>query len=169
MVQTPEEIRDRMRELQRIGRSDEAIAICTAAMSEIGQEHIHRLLDYRASAKWRVGHREDALADMEAAITAAPQWAGHLYQYMLWCVELGLFNDAVKASKQLVIVETERASDAFMDSAHFFQSFALLQLGDWEGALASARSMKDEKPIWVSGRFVSKSELIEAAAKNERI
>ena len=169
MVQTPEEIRDRMRKLQNAGRSDEAIAICTAAMSKISQEDIHRLLDYRASAKWRAGDREEALADMEAAITAAPKWAGHLYQYMLWCAELDLFNDAVKVSKQLVAVETERASVAFIDSARFIQSFALLQLGDWEGALASARSVKDEKPIWVSGRFVSKSELIEAAAKKRRI
>src|ERR1700682_1761091 len=106
MQETTEQIRDRMRDLQKAGKIEEAIAVCNDAMGDRTEEERPRLLDYRASAKWRAGHRKEAMADMEAAIAAAPHWAGHIYQYMLWCVDLGAFEDAVKASRRLIAVES---------------------------------------------------------------
>jgi tetratricopeptide (TPR) repeat protein len=169
MEQTPDEIKRQMSALQSAGKIDEAIALCTAAMSAIARGDVHRLLDYRAFAKWMAGEREAAMADMEAAIKAAPHWAGHLYQYALWSIELGSFQDAEKTSRQLIAVEIERSSVAFLDSARFFLSFALLQLGQWAEALDAARAVQDEKPIWVAGRFLSKSDIAEAAAKRKTL
>lgn len=163
MQALPGHIQKQIQYLVGAGRPEEAIALCTAAMESHGGL-AHLLLDCRAALEWKAGDRQSAIRDMKAAIAAAPEWAGHQYQYMLWCVDLKQFSEAEIVARNLVALEVRKNSVAFLDSARFVLSFSLLQLRRWQEALDTIRSVKDEKPIWIASRLLTKSDITEAAA-----
>ena len=157
---SPERFRNRVLRLIADGRYDDALQACDEAMDVMSSAEQHRILDYRALVEWEAGRKCDAINTMMEATKKNPRWAGHHYQISLWLIELGRYEDAVRSADALIELEQERQSTAFLDAGLFLKSFALLRSGHTSMGRALLERVKDEQPVWIAGRLVSKNDLL---------
>jgi tetratricopeptide (TPR) repeat protein len=136
---------------------------CEAALSIAEKKDHHRIYGVRASAIWCLGEYDSALIDIENARRLDPEWAAHPYHATHWLIDLQRFPEAVSTADILLKLEAERESIAFVGEARFLKAYALIRLGDNGAACDVLSQVKDEKPIWIDGRLISKSDLEKSA------
>jgi tetratricopeptide (TPR) repeat protein len=154
-------LREEVQTLIRLKRPLEAVVRCNDALSAFEFAQHSRIVGFRAQAEWSAGNREDALRDIAIARDMDQTWPAHLYQLALWLLELERFDEAPHAADQLIRLEQERASTAFIDAARFLKAYGLVFNGRRPEGLQALALVSDESPTWIAGRLISKSDLMD--------
>jgi tetratricopeptide (TPR) repeat protein len=147
-------------ELARNDHVEEAHSLCDQLISRFPDQP--EGYAKRAYINAREAHYDAAIADIDAAIRLAQVEPEYWYAR-------GRYSSAVRkfeeAEKNFANVLAFSKTAYYVEPAHFFRAYALIQLGRFKDALLALDNVSDSFETWVDGRM-SKADLMAACQRS---
>jgi tetratricopeptide (TPR) repeat protein len=152
-------------DLIKANKFEEALDLCRHHIDHWPTAEKHHAFGWLASVHSRMKNNAAAMEAVTAAIALGPAWSGHWDKRMLLATDMSNFPMAIDDATKLIALERQRGSIAFVESAHVYRAYALIQIGRIEEALSDLSTVQDQGPFRIAGRWWLKSELLEEARK----
>jgi tetratricopeptide (TPR) repeat protein len=150
-------------QLTREHRFDEAIRKCEEHLLTWPTTERHDAFHNLAYVRYVSGDLPAALAAISDAISLSPSYAGHRHARARWALELQDYDTAESDATELLSIEKNRRSIAFVNSALVMRAFALAKQGKPGDALKDLERVNDEGPFRICRTLWMKWQLVALA------
>jgi tetratricopeptide (TPR) repeat protein len=141
--------------LTRQERYADALALCERAMKNLAPCFLHDVWHCKAHVLWTYGRNDEALDAISHAISLDPENRPHRFARARWATAEGKLHLAEEDWTELVRLEEQLQSDAFLRSALAARALTRMLMRNEDLALQDLRRLRGDEEIVIGDRLWS--------------